>query len=446
MRLNIASALVLLFFTISLPAADGSKVFDVRKSGAKGDGTTLDTGAIQKALDECGKAGGGIVKFSPGIYLSQPITIRTKTTVLLDAGATLLASTNQSNFMKTPGDWLQAKSGSDFIPFISGKDLTDVTITGQGTIDGNGTNWWGPSKEFRARNPSGPALPRPDLVVFNHCRNVRLAGVKLINSPRAHLMLTDCEAVVIEGVTVRSPASAANTEGIGPDNCRDVVITRCTIDTGDDNIAITSGKKVADREFGCENITVADCNFLHGHGLAIGSTTIGGTRHVVVKNCRFENTDNGLRIKSGRDRGGRVEDISYSDITMKNVHPAISIVAYYQYSTNDKFPTNDPAQPISVTTPIFRNICLSNVTATCTGDAGLIVGLPESVVSNVVLEDVHITAQTGFTFRNATGIRFVNSTVSVKAGPRFNAENADIAGLEDKNNLTQPSNKSKGRM
>jgi polygalacturonase len=439
--------LLVLALCISLcPAAPGSGIFEVRQCGAKGDGKTLDTVAIQAALDACGKAGGGTVHFTAGTYLSQPITVHTKTTVLLETGATLLASPTQSDFLKGGGDWLAAKSSDDFIPFVSGKNLTDIAITGKGTIDGNGANWWGPAKEFRARNPSCPALPRLDLVVLNNCRNVHLAGVKLINSPRAHLVLADCEEVAIEDVTVRSPAGAANTEGMGPDDCRNVTITRCTIDTGDDNIAITSGKKVAGREFGSENITVTGCDFLHGHGMSIGSTTVGGVHHVVVKNCRFENTDNGLRIKSGRDRGGLVEDVSYSDITMKNVHPAISIVCYYQYSTNDKFPKNDRAQPISETTPRVRNVYISNVTATCTQDAGLIVGLPESLVSNVVLENVRVTAETGFTIRNAKGIQFKNSTISVKAGPRFSAENAEIAGLENQNNITQPSNKSKGRM
>jgi polygalacturonase len=420
-------------------AAPGSGIFDVRQFGARGDGRTLDTTAIQAALDACGKAGGGAVKFSPGIYLSQPLTLRTKTAMLLEKGATLLASPAQTNFLKGGGDWFKAKSGGDFIPLIGGKDLTDVAITGKGTIDGNGANWWGPAEEARIRKP-GYVLPRPDLVVLNNCKNVRLAGVKLINSPRSHLVLTDCEDVFIEGVTIQAPAGAANTDGINPVNCRNVTITRCTIDTGDDNIAIKSGRKVESREFGCENITVTDCDFLHGHGMSIGSATVGGVHHVVVKNCRFENTDNGLRIKSGRGRGGTVEDISYSDITMKNVHPAISIVGYYQYSTNDKYPESDPAQPISETTPRIRNVSLSNVTATCTRDAGLIVGLPESVVSNVVLDKVHITAETGLTVRNAKGIQFKKSTISVKAGPRFSAENAEVKGLENPKNKSESTN------
>jgi len=417
-------------FGISLHAADaGPKIFNVRESGAKGDGTTPDTKAIQKALDACGKAGGGTVKFPRGTYYSKPVTVHTKTTVLLEAGAALLASTNQGDFMKVPGNWLQAKSGGDFIPFISGNDLTNVTFTGQGTIDGNGAVWWEEAEKARQK-VSGYVLPRPRLIIFSRCKNLRLTGIKLANSPSSHLLLQDCEDVTVENVTIVAPAGAANTDGINPSNCRNVTITHCTIDTGDDNIAIKSASKVEGRQFACENITVTDCDFLHGHGMAIGSATVGGVHHVVVKNCRFENTDNGLRIKSGRDRGGLVEDISYSDITMKNVHPAISIVCYYQHSTNDKYPKNDPAQPISETTPIFRNVCISNVTATCTQDAGLIVGLPESPVSNVVLENVRITAGTGLTIANARGIQLNNVEVSVKEGPPFTTENAQVEGLE----------------
>jgi polygalacturonase len=429
------SAILFVFLLgISLcSAAAGPIFFEVHQFGAKGDGKTLDTVAIQAALDACDKAGGGTVHFTAGVYLCSPITVHTKTTVLLETGATLLASPTQSDFLKGGSDWLAARSNDDFIPFIGGKNLTDIAITGQGTIDGNGANWWGPAEEARTRKPGNPPLPRPDLVVLNNCKNVHMAGVKLINSPRSHFVLTDCEEVVIEGVTVQAPAGAANTDGIDSVNCRNVTITRCTIDTGDDNIAIKSGKKVKGRKFGCENITVTDCDFLHGHGMAVGSAIVGGLHHLIVKNCRFENTDNGLRIKSGRGRGGMVEDISYSDITMKNVHPAISIVCYYQYTTNDKYPKDDPVQPVSETTPCIRNVCISNMTATCTQDAGLIVGLPESLVSNVVLENVHITAETGFTIRNARGIQFKNSIISVKAGPRYSAENAEVEGLENPN-------------
>ena len=137
------------------------------------------------------------MQFSPGLYLSQPLTVRTETTVLLEAGATLLASPTQSDFLKGGGDWLKAKSGGDFIPFISGKDLTNVTFTGKGTIDGNGAVWWEEAEKARQK-VSGYTLPRPNLIIFNRCKNLRLTGIKLVNSPKFHFVPADCEDVTVE--------------------------------------------------------------------------------------------------------------------------------------------------------------------------------------------------------------------------------------------------------
>ena len=417
---------ILVVLSVSLTAVE-AKVFDVHEFGATGDGKTLDTGAIQKALDECGKAGGGTVRFPAGTYLAEPLTLRSKTTVLLEEGATLLASPRQSAFLKNGGDWLAAKSSSDFIPFIGGKDLTDVTFEGKGTIDGNGAVWWDEAEKARQKQ-SGYTLPRPNLIAISRCKNLRMTGIKLTNSPKFHFVPTECEDVVVDGVTVIAPEHAANTDGIDPSNCRNVTITRCHIDVGDDNIAIKSGRKVEGRVFGCENITVTDCVFLHGHGMSIGSETVGGVHNVVVKNCRFENTDNGLRIKSRRERGGTVENITYTDITMKNVHPAISVAAYYQSSTRDRYPKDDKPQPVTDTTPIFRNIHIANVTATSTTHAGLIVGLPESLVTDVLLENVHITATEGLTIANAKGVQFRNVKIEAAKGPPVILDNAKVEG------------------
>jgi len=413
---------------LSLPVAGGTGLFDVREFGARGDGKTLDTAAVQKTLDECGRAGGGTVRFPRGTYLCQPLTVLARTTVSLEAGATLLASPVQSDFLKGGGDWLKAISGGDFIPFISGKDADNVTINGAGTIDGNGAVWWDEAEKARQKTP-GYTLPRPNLIVFNRCNHLRLTGVRLVNSPKFHFVPTDCEDVAVDNISIIAPVGAANTDGIDPGNCRNVTITRCTIDTGDDNIAIKSGKKVPGREFGCENITVTDCVFLHGHGLSIGSETVGGVRHLVVKNCRFDGTENGIRIKSRRGKGGTVQDVNYTDITMTNVHPAISIACYYQDSSQAKYPKEDPVQPVTETTPIFRDIHIANLTATSTRDAGLVVGLPESVVTNVVLENVHFTAETGLTLANAKGIALKNVQVDVKSGPSFIIDHAQVEGL-----------------
>jgi polygalacturonase len=426
---------------LSLPAAAGSKVFDVRQFGAKGDGATYDTVAIQKALDACGEAGGGTVKFSPGTYLCQPISLRTKTTLLLEAGATLQAGTNQSNFMKSPGNWLEAQSGSDFIPFISGKNLTDVVLTGKGTIDGNGAVWWEEAEKARQK-VSGFTLPRPNLIVLTRCKNVRLENLTVQNSPKFHFVPTECEDVVISNVTILAPERAANTDAIDPSSCKNVLITRCHIDVGDDNIAIKAGKKLGIREFASEDITVTDCTFLHGHGVSIGSETVGGVRNLTVRNCTFENTENGLRIKSQRGKGGIVENISYSDITMKNVNPAVTLTCYYMNnSAGDKTgPTgavSNTASALAVGTPIYRNIRISNLKATCPKGAGVINGLPESMISNVVFENVQISAAKSFEIRNAKDIQLKNTTVSVKEGPPFVLENAQVEGLSQASQNSQ---------
>ncbi len=422
-------ALVAAVLCLGLGAARGAenRTYDVRAFGAKGDGKTLDTEAIQKALSACAKGGGGTVRVPPGTYLCQPLTLGSRTTLVLEEGAMLLASPDHRHFMKVPGDWLQAKSGSDFIPLLSGKDLTDVTITGKGIIDGNGAVWWEEAEKARQR-VSGYTLPRPNLFTLQRCRNVRLSGITLQNSPKFHFVPTECEEVVVDGVTILAPAGSANTDGIDPSNCRNVTITRCVIDVGDDNIAIKSGKKVAGREFGCENIRVSDCTFKHGHGMSIGSETVGGVRDVVVKNCVFENTDNGLRIKSRRGRGGVVRDITYTDCTLKDCQPVISIMAYYQDSTYSTFPKDDPAQPLTDTTPVFRNLTIRNVTGASTREVGAIAGLPESPVENVLLENVTLSGTGGLLIANARGVTLKKVKVTVPQGEPVILHNAEVSG------------------
>ena len=146
-----------------------------------------------------------------------------------------------------------------------------------------------------------------------------MENVTIKDSPKFHLVPTDCDGVIISNVTITAPEHAANTDAIDPSISRNVLITKCRIDVGDDNVAIKSGRKVDGREFACENITVSDCTFQHGHGMSIGSETSGGVRNVQVRNCTFEGTENGIRIKSQRGKGGVVENVSYSDITMKDV-------------------------------------------------------------------------------------------------------------------------------
>ena len=421
-------ALLALIVALSAWTAAG-RVYNVVDYGAKADGVTLDTTAIQRALDDCGNAGGGTVEFPAGVYLSQPIGLHNATTVELDPGATLLAVTNQSDFMKTPGDWLKARS-SDFVPFIGGKNLTNITVTGGGAIDGSGYAWWGEAEKARQKVP-GYTLPRPNLVVLQRCKNVLLENITLQNSPKFHFVPDECEGVVVSNVTILAPEHAANTDGIDPSDCRNVLITRCRIDTGDDNVAVKAGHKVPGREFASENITVSDCTFLHGHGMSIGSETFGGVRNVTVTNCVFDGTENGIRIKSQRGRGGLVENITYTDIHMTNVDPAVTFTSYYMANSakdavQKTVPEFDRAQLVTEGTPIFRDIYIRNLTATCQRDAGIIAGLPESMISNVVFENVNISAVRGMKVENAKEIQFKDSHVTPDEGEPFITKNAEV--------------------
>ena len=192
-------------------------------------------------------------------------------------------------------------------------------------------------------------------------------------------------------------------------------------------MAIKSGKKLPGREFACEDITITDCVFKHGHGLSIGSETVGGVRNLTVQRCRFEGTENGIRLKSPRGRGGRVENLVYEDITMKDVVGAITITAYYP-----KIPATDAAQPVTAETPQFRNIRIANLKATSVKSAGVIIGLPESLARDVELDNVEISAATtGLTIRNARGVRLKNVRVTAKAGPPFIVQDAQVDGLPE---------------
>lgn len=430
MKIALALATALLTET-----AYSQNIFNVRDFGAAGDGRALDTLAIQRTLDACAAAGGGAVTFPAGIYLSQPIVLHgNKMTVDLEAGAMLQATTNYADFMRSPGVWFTGNSNDDFIPFIRGTNLTDLTITGGGTIDGGGAAWWGEAETARERVPGYP-LPRPNLVRLTGCQHLCVENVRLQNSPSGNLTLIECDGVVCSNVTIVNPAHSANTDGINPIDSANVLITKCTFDTGDDDVAIKAHQKAKGRKFSCDGITVTDCTFRHGHGMSIGSETAGGVRNVLVKDCTFENTENGLRVKSARGKGGLVEGILFEDITMTNVDPAITFTCYYTFNSaqdpvQKAVPDDDQMQPMTPRTPVFRDIRVRNVTATCQHGAGMIVGLPEKYITDVTFENVNISAVTGLKIERASGIKFKNCHVTVNEGPPFILKEAQVKGVE----------------
>jgi polygalacturonase len=294
-------------------------------------------------------------------------------------------------------------------------------------IDGAGARWWVDAEAARQKK-AGYTLPRPNLIVLERVTNLVVRDITLQNSPKFHLVPTECDGVTITGITILAPERSPNTDGIDPSMCRRVTITGCTIDCGDDNVAIKASKMAKGREFACDDITVTNCTFKHGHGMSIGSETVGGVRNVRVKNCTFEDTDNGIRIKSDRARGGRVEDIVFEDLKMTNVRGAILFSCYYP-----RVPAKDETKPVTETTPRYSNILIRNLSGTSTLGAGIIAGLPESPIERVTLENVSIeAAKTGLEIRNARRVKLTNTRIEPKSGPPYAVRDSEVKGANER--------------
>ena len=371
--------------------AHAATTCDARQFGAKGDGQTKDTLALQKAIDTCAaKKGGGTVKLSDGTFLSGPLELRSNIKLDIASGATLLGSPDHADYheitdLRSPGRQ----------PLLGSHNVTHVTITGGGTIDGNGASWWAEARGIKDHGVVGSGVFRPRLIVLNNTKHIRIEDVTVQNSPSWQIVPYYCEDVIIRNVRILADPHSPNTDAIDPFSSSNVVIDHVYADVGDDNIAIKSGLiDSPGPDAPSENITITDCTFMHGHGLSIGSEIAGGARHIVARNIHFKGTEQGLRIKANRDRGNDVSDIHFSNIDMQDVGTPILISEYYPKVMPKE---SEGPQPVGRLTPFFHDITIDNVTAKGSKVAGVIVGLPESPVKGVRLNDISIDAKTGMT-------------------------------------------------
>jgi len=401
------------------PAA-APKTFDPRDSGAKADGKSLDTAAIQAAIDRCAADGGGSVVLSGGTFLSGSLRLKTGVTLFIDKTATLLGSRRQEDYPVEEGAW-EGHQARTHAALISAKDAQNVGVAGEGTIDGAGEPWWGMVRA--ARVTGGQVSPaRPKLLAFIECHNVRLENVTLRNSPSWTIHPLYCQGVLIDHVKVINPPSSPNTDGIDPDSCKGVKIVGCELDCGDDCIAIKSGRDEEGRRVArpCEDVEITGCRMYHGHGgVAIGSEMSGGVRNVRVSDCVFGGTDAGIRLKTRRGRGGVVEDVHFDRLRMAKLKMAITINMYYAEKPpkGQTLATMDiPAQPVGEGTPIFRDIHISNVTAKLCQTAGEIIGLPESPVLGLQMKNVSIEADKGMSCRFGKDWNWENVTIKAEKG------------------------------
>jgi polygalacturonase len=317
---------------------------------------------------------------------------------------------------------------NSFHPLIYAVDAENITIKGEGKLDGQGKKWWDELfrvmidlKENGVRdiNKYQPMWDkannvqalydetnedyigtlqrrffRPPFIQPIRCKNVRIQGVTIVNSPFWTINPEFCENVKVLGVTIINPKSP-NTDGINPSSCRNVHISDCHISVGDDCITIKSGRDGQGRRYGvpCENITITNCTMLSGHGgVVIGSEMSGSVRNVVISNCVFDGTDRGIRLKSSRGRGGVVENIRVSNIVMRNIQRE-AIILDLKYSRM-------PEEPVSERTPVFRNIHISNLTGVDVRIPIYIRGLEEAPITDITLSDINIQSRQEPYFEN----------------------------------------------
>jgi hypothetical protein len=432
--------------------AENQVRFSVDRFGAVGDGETLDTAAIQGAIDACAQAGGGTVYLPAGHYVSGSLFLESDITLYLDAGAVLLGSERMADYPVIAHRW-EGVSRESHAPLIGGTELENVAICGRGTIDGRGKMWW---EKHRAR-----ALdhPRPRLVSFGRSRNVLIEGCTLTNSPSWTIHPYECDNVTVNKVTIVNPPNSPNTDGINPESCRNVHIANCHVDVGDDCVTIKSGKEDEgrDRLTPCENIAVTNCTMVHGHGgVVIGSEMSGDVRNIVISNCVFLGTDRGIRLKSRRGRGGVVEDIRVSNVVMEGVLcPFIMNLYYGPGAWGAERIADRSAWPVDEGTPRFRRIHFSHITAReVQYAAAFLYGLAEMYIEDVSFDDIAISMaldaepgnpamapgiapmqRAGFQARNVRRLRLRDVEISNQLGPALAVEGA--AEVEVNGGLTR---------
>lgn len=379
------------------------RTFDIRRFGAT---TTADsTAAFRAAIDACARAGGGRVTVPAGRYETGAIHLRSRANLHLEDGATIAFSRDPNRYLPLVLTRYEGVELMNYSPFIYAIDARDVGITGTGTLDGQAdeAHWWnwrgeGPA----AQSPMAPARARlfamaargepvdrrvfgdgqflrPVFVQPYRCQNVLIEGVTIVNSPMWELNPVLCRNVVVRGVTVRS--HGPNNDGCDPESCRDVLIERCTFDTGDDCIALKSGRNEDGRRLRApiENVVIRDCEMRDGHGgVVIGSEISGGARNIFAERCRMDSPrlDRVLRFKTNSLRGGVIERVAMRRITVGQVAEAI-VAADFYYEEGDA----------GAFTPVLRDVEIRDVTSRRSKYAFLLRGYARSPITGIRASD-----------------------------------------------------------
>lgn len=412
--------------------------FLVTDYGAVGDGKQDCTEAFQQVIAACNEAGGGRVVVPEGNYRSGPIHLKSNVNLHVEKGATISFSTNPEDYLPVVFTRWEGVELMNYSPLIYAFEQENIAITGEGVFDGqaNDTNWW----PWKGREEYGwqEGMPhqgqesnraalfdmaennvpvqdrtfgeghylRPQFVQPYRCQNVLIQGVTFVNSPMWILNPVLCTNVTIEKVTVES--QGPNSDGCDPESCKNVLIKDCFFNTGDDCIAIKSGRNADGRRINVpsENIVIQNCSMANGHGgVVIGSEISGGARNVFAENCTMNSPllERVLRIKTSSMRGGVVENVYMRNIEVGQVaEQVIRVNMFYEDS--------------GAYVPTVRNIAVENLTVEQGGEVGVLLeGYEQSPVTNIHLKNVVIrNTKVPYKFSNVKEILFENVSINGK--------------------------------
>ena len=444
-----------------------SLTLNILDFGAVGDGKTLCTEAFTSAIEELSKQGGGKLIVPAGVWFTGPIVLKSNINLHLEVGAVIQFSGDDKLYpiVQTSFEGLDTFRCQSPLSAIN---ATNIAITGNGVIDGNGQFWrpvkrakvtdsqwkevisrpggflsksdyWVPNEGYAKAEAKAnmnvvvadseeewnefKRFLRPVMVSLIRCKNILLQGVIFQNSPAWNLHPLMSENIIIENVLARNPAYAQNGDALDLESCKNVLIINSKFDAGDDGICIKSGKDADGRRrnMACENVVVDGCTVFAGHGgFVVGSEMSGGVKNIKVQNCQFLGTDVGLRFKSTRGRGGIVENIYIDNVSMMDIQTdAITFNMYYggksvaEMIEDGDNPDTSTKMKVDETTPVFRNININDVICNGAGRAMEFNGLPEMPIDGITLKNIHIIAKKGADFNNSKNIIKENVNITV---------------------------------
>ena len=382
------------------------KQYVISDYNAVGDSNTLNTNALQSVIDLCASKGGGTIVVPEGVFLTGSIFFKQGVNLHLEKGAVLKGTVNPDDYQQVPTRWegTEMEWTSALLNFF---DMTDISITGEGTVDGSGEKWM----ERYPRHNNDLKIGRPRLIAIQNCSNVTVSDINLKNQACWGLFVLYSHDVLIKDLIIKAEHHIISSDGIDIDSDKDVTITGCDIDVNDDCISIKSGKDEDGRRVNrpCEDVIIEKCRFRYGHGgVAMGSEMSGGIRNVEIRDCIAEaNNWAPIRFKSQPSRGGVVENITYKNLELQNTKKA--------FEFNMAWRMVPPLKPPSDPLPVVRNIKIINVKGTVQ-TVGDMHGLPDSPVQGVTFADCEINAETGFVIEHVEDLDVSGLTINVKEG------------------------------